>query len=199
MQSSLAMTKMKFYMHNSNWIPRISNLSTTNLFARKLLRIHYILHASQRKPLTGNANQDFQIIYKTQGSLLHYSYFEIRVENQSRYVSMSFLNSAWKKVISHYSPRLYLEGSYFFCHLVKYSKENFTIYSDPSGTFVCMTLNQSHRTSVKGQLISKCLFGISNSPKKTNLKTKIFALAYWGRNFSFIFGWLEENKMSLRN
>ena len=39
----------------------------------------------------------------------------------------------------------------------------------------------------KGHLISKCHFGVFNSSKKTNLKTLIFALAYWGRNFLFVF------------
>ena len=40
---------------------------------------------------------------------------------------------------------------------------------------------------VKGQLISKGNFGVFNS-SKTILKILIFALAYLGRNFSFLFG-----------
>ena len=38
----------------------------------------------------------------------------------------------------------------------------------------------------KGQLISKGNFSVFNSPKK-NLKMLIFTLAYWGRNFLFVF------------
>ena len=41
--------------------------------------------------------------------------------------------------------------------------------------------------SSKGHLISKCLYGVSNS-QKINLKTYIFALAYWGGNFWSFFG-----------
>ena len=32
--------------------------------------------------------------------------------------------------------------------------------------------------------------------QRTNLKTQIFALAYWGRNFSFVFWEIWNNKMS---
>ena len=39
----------------------------------------------------------------------------------------------------------------------------------------------------KGQSISKGNFGVFNSSKKTNLKIQIFALAYKGRNVSFVF------------
>ena len=39
----------------------------------------------------------------------------------------------------------------------------------------------------KGQSISKCLFWCFQFSQKTNLKTQIFALAYLGGNFSFIF------------
>ena len=35
-----------------------------------------------------------------------------------------------------------------------------------------------HDGTTKSQIISKSLFGVSNSPQKTNLKTQIFALAY---------------------
>ena len=41
-------------------------------------------------------------------------------------------------------------------------------------------------------MISKCLFVVSNSPKKTNLK--IFALAYWGRIFFCSIFWRIEKK-----
>ena len=50
----------------------------------------------------------------------------------------------------------------------------------------------------KGPLISKCLFDGSDSPQKTIL-TQILALAYWGRNFSFVFWRIEKTKMSFRN
>ena len=42
----------------------------------------------------------------------------------------------------------------------------------------------------KGQLISKCLFGVFNSRLENS---------NWGRNFSFYFGRIEETKMSFRN
>ena len=50
--------------------------------------------------------------------------------------------------------------------------------------------NEAKAVHGKGQLISKCLFCVFNSSKKTNLKIQIFALASWGRNSPFIF--LEE-------
>ena len=39
----------------------------------------------------------------------------------------------------------------------------------------------------RGQLISKGDLSVSNSSKKMNLKMLTFALAYWDRNFSFVF------------
>ena len=64
--------------------------------------------------------------------------------------------------------------------------------------FHCIIINYLS----KGQLISKSLFGVFNSSKKRTwkshpLNTWIFALPYWGRNFSFIF-WKTQYK-SLRN
>ena len=47
-------------------------------------------------------------------------------------------------------------------------------------------------------LISKGNFGVFNSSKKTNLKILILALAYWGRNFLFVFGRIDKTKKSFQ-
>ena len=65
----------------------------------------------------------------------------------------------------------------------------------------CMKLNASlkvKRFEVKGQFISKYPFGVFNSSKKTNLKFLISALAYWGRNLSFVFwkNWKKQKDIS---
>ena len=66
------------------------------------------------------------------------------------------------------------------------------IYLQPASAEKLPHLKAEGMYCTKGQLISKCLLGVSNSPK--NLKTQIFALAYWGRNFSFVFGRIEKPK-----
>ena len=47
-----------------------------------------------------------------------------------------------------------------------------------------------------GQIILKCLYGVAKSPKKSTwISTQIFAQAYWGRNFSFVFWENWKNKI----
>ena len=48
----------------------------------------------------------------------------------------------------------------------------------------------------KGQLISKCLFGIFNSPKT---RTKFFWLYYYGTSSRFVFGFFGELKTPKRH
>ena len=50
------------------------------------------------------------------------------------------------------------------------------IYLQPASAEKLPHLKAEGMYCTKGQLISKCLLGVSNSPK--NLKTQIFALAY---------------------
>ena len=57
----------------------------------------------------------------------------------------------------------------------------------------------NENSSGKGQLISKCLFGVYNSPQKMNLTSQIFALAYWGQKFFVRFlGELKKPKFSFQ-
>jgi hypothetical protein len=51
----------------------------------------------------------------------------------------------------------------------------------------------------KGQLISKCLFGIINSPKKRTKKLDFTTMVPQVELFSFVFGRIEETKKTFRN
>ena len=67
------------------------------------------------------------------------------------------------------------------------------IYLQPASAEKLPHLKAEGMYCTKGQLISKCLLGVSNSPK--NLKTQIFALAYWGRNFCSFLGELKNQNV----
>ena len=52
---------------------------------------------------------------------------------------------------------------------------------------------------LQGQLISKCLFGVSNSPKKWTWKLKFLAKPSGAEIFRSFFGRIEKHKMSFQN
>ena len=93
-----------------------------------------------------------------------------------------------KFLVTEYFFNLILEVSHVSCmwKVVELSPIVFLDMQQSKSRFLTTTAFLTHIS--KGQLISKCLFGV-NSHKKTNWKTKTFALAYWSRAFLFDFVW----------